>query len=81
MKPACMTDAEYAGWTAANDTLRVTKQDAPRPCTDCTVAFYLAQHRAGTCDGFPMAREARSADRAWTERNRRRQRLAWAGAA
>ena len=81
MKPACMTDDEYTAWAAANDAIMVGRQEAPRPCSDCTVAFYLAQHAAGTCDGFPMARRPRSANRTWTERNRRRQRAAWAGAA
>lgn len=80
-KPACMTDGEYAAWSAINDGLAAVRQAAPRPCSDCTIAFYVAQHRAGTCDGFPRAREPRSLNRAWTDRNRRRARIAWAGAA
>ena len=81
MKPACMTDREYADWSAINDGLKVVRQDAPRPCSDCTIAFYLAQHRAGTCDGFPMARVDVTQDRT-TEATRARRRVAWmAGAA
>jgi hypothetical protein len=55
-KPLCMDDAEYAGWVAANERLRVVHQ-APRPCSDCPLAFYEEMQAAGTCDGAPWMRE------------------------
>jgi hypothetical protein len=55
-KPLCMDDAEYAGWVAANARLRVVHQ-APRPCSDCPLAFYEEMQAAGTCDGAPWMRE------------------------
>jgi hypothetical protein len=50
VKPACMTDPEYALWSEANTTLT---SKAPTPCFDCPVSFSLAMKAVGRCDFKP----------------------------
>ena len=55
MKPACMDDAEYVLWDAANQTVTGTGR-ARRPCSDCPLSFYQEMSRIGCCDGVPQMR-------------------------
>jgi hypothetical protein len=52
MKPACMDDAEYAAWEAANDRLLGVNR-ADSPCRDCTPLFHADMLAGGMCDGVP----------------------------
>lgn len=56
MKPACMTDHEYALWAEANERISATSNRAVRPCGDCPAAHALAERAAGRCDGVPGMR-------------------------
>ena len=47
-KPACMTAAEWAEWSIPNARLRPSN-----PCTECPIAFAIAQRAVHACDGIP----------------------------
>jgi len=49
MKPACMTDDEWADW---NEPI-LGRRPGGHPCFDCPLDFHREQRAAGTCDGFP----------------------------
>lgn len=53
MRPACITDEEYAAWRAANDSISAPDMRASSPCADCTVVFATVMAAIGKCDGFP----------------------------
>lgn len=78
----CMTEDEYAAWSACNDQLADTDQ-ASSPCRDCRRAFALEMRAAGTCDGkYPRERiRPKRASRRHTDANAARaeaQRRHWA---
>lgn len=50
MRPACMTQDEFDGWSAHNAVLR---NASPLPCQDCPVAFAQEMRAAGCCNGEP----------------------------
>ena len=58
MKPACMSDADYALWLKAELAYRSFGNRARRarepgsPCQDCNAAFAAEMRRQGTCDGL-----------------------------
>jgi hypothetical protein len=52
MKPACMDDAEFAAWDAANGRLLGLNR-ADSPCRDCTPLFHADMLAGGMCDGVP----------------------------
>jgi hypothetical protein len=52
VKPACMDDAEYAAWEAANGRL-LGLMRADSPCRDCTPLFHADMLAGGMCDGVP----------------------------
>lgn len=58
-KPLCMTDPEYALWTAANMTISNPRVRAVRPCSDCPMAYFHAMREVGRCDGYPNMRAGR----------------------
>jgi hypothetical protein len=53
VKPACMTDPEYALWSEVNDAMT---ERVSSPCMDCPVAFARAMRAEGCCDGEPGRR-------------------------
>jgi hypothetical protein len=56
VKPACMDDAEYALWSAANATIKPRHAQARRPCSDCPLSFFQEMTAVGRCDGMPQMR-------------------------
>jgi hypothetical protein len=57
MKPACMTDDEFALWAAGNEKLLLMFK-ASSPCRDCTPLFHADMLDGGMCDGVPGTGDA-----------------------
>lgn len=61
MKPACMTDEEWATWNrpfvvyqeADGERLNIMRPPRGYPCFDCPREFAAEQKAQGTCDGTP----------------------------
>lgn len=51
-----MTDAEWAGWSTANDTMTWPNVRASSPCRDCTLGFAAEMRARDLCDGTPGRR-------------------------
>jgi hypothetical protein len=58
-RPACMSEAEYVSWQAANERILNPESRADSPCRDCTGTFHRDMLAAGTCDGTPGPRPIR----------------------
>lgn len=52
IRPACMDDDEYAGWTRLNVASRTAS-----PCDDCLAGFAADMRAIGRCDGTPLGYE------------------------
>jgi hypothetical protein len=64
VKPACMTDDEYAIWQAANLAVRGMDK-AESPCRDCLPLFHADMTDGGMCDGIPGRRRRDETPEHW----------------
>lgn len=71
-RPGCMSDDEWALWSAGQAQIRWPSLRVHTPCFDCVAPFFREMRLAGRCDGFPGQRSA-EADTP--------QRMAWRNAA
>ena len=71
-RPACMSDAEWFGWSEANEG-RVPRLrnivPVQTPCVDCLDAFATEMRSQDRCDGRPLAWRHPTGG-SWTEERR-----------
>jgi hypothetical protein len=51
--PLCMEPEDWADWQAMNPRISEAGGFAPRPCTDCPIAFADEMRAVGKCNGTP----------------------------
>jgi len=89
IRPPCMTDDEWEGWTRANEFVKHARiEPADLPCRDCTRAFAAEMRAQGLCDYLPMPNGRRRSPPAdpvtehlrlrWRQNQRRAHGVCWA---